>query len=108
MLALILLYFIGKKFYELADKFEKSKWGYAVAGIAIYYAGAIGIGTIIVIILEYFELFNVDSVSDNLLGILIAPFGFISCYVLYIMLEKKWEKEKPQLDNIIEEIGNKE
>ncbi len=108
MLGLILLYFIGKKFYELADKFEKSKWGYAIAGITVYYFGAICIGMIIVLILEYFELFNIDSVNDTVLGILLAPFGIVCCYVLYIILEKKWEKEKPQLDNIIEEIGNKE
>ena len=39
MLGFILLYWIGKYFYKLAEKYQKSEWGYALLGIGSYYGG---------------------------------------------------------------------
>ncbi|TCP26793.1 hypothetical protein EV195_102135 [Tenacibaculum skagerrakense] len=108
MLGLILLYVIGKKFHELADNYEKSKWGYAIIGVIVYYVGAIGIGMILLILLEYLGLINIDGINDVVLSFMIAPFGILSCYLLYRFLEKKWEREKPKVDSDIEQIGNKD
>jgi len=50
MLGLLLIYFIGKYFYDLAILHEKSKWGWAVIGVVSYYAEgfilAFGLGMI--------------------------------------------------------------
>jgi len=37
MFGIILIYWVGKYFYQLAIEFNKSKWGYAVLGLATYY-----------------------------------------------------------------------
>ena len=35
MLGLLLIYFIGKYFYDLAAEFEKNKWLYAILGVVM-------------------------------------------------------------------------
>ena len=95
MIGLLLLYYIGKSFHDLADRHDKSKWGFALLGIASYYAGTMIGGVIIGIIL----LFNspdgeIDASlpSDILLGLLAVPFGLLACWGLHSMLKKNWEK----------------
>ena len=39
MLGFLLIYFIWKYYSELAVEHNKSKWGYALLGIATYYIG---------------------------------------------------------------------
>ena len=35
MLGLVLLYWIGKYFYKLAEEYDKSKWGFAILGLVL-------------------------------------------------------------------------
>lgn len=106
MLGLLLLYFIGKKFSELATEYDKTKWHYVVLSIAIYYVGAIGIMFCISVVLILLESTILERVSDSALGIFGIPFGLISCYLLYIYLEKKWKREIPLSDDsVIDQIG---
>lgn len=105
MLSILLLYFIGKKFADLADKFKKEKWRYVVLGIVTFYGGAILLGMIFFLILELLGFINLETLSDRILGYLLLPFGFLSCYLLYTYFDKKWEKEKPKTDTMIDEIG---
>lgn len=107
MLGLILLYFIGKKFYELADEFEKSKWGFAILGIAFYYIGGLSLLFILGIL---FEVFSPGSVSGNeySYSLFVIPFGLLTVYLLYIYLEKKWKRETPEIDNLIDKIGEED
>ena len=37
MLEIILVITVGKYFYRLADKYKKSKWGYAILGLVVCY-----------------------------------------------------------------------
>ena len=37
MLGLLLIYWIGKKYYELATEHNRSPWGYAILGVFVYY-----------------------------------------------------------------------
>ncbi|CAM1344356.1 hypothetical protein [Tenacibaculum amylolyticum] len=107
MLGLILLYFIGKKFYELADEFEKSKWGFAILGIASYYIGGL---SILFVLGMLFEIFSPGSISgnENSYSLLVIPFGLLTVYILYMYLEKKWKKEMPKIDNLIDKIGEED
>ena len=41
MLGLVLLYWIGKYYYKLAEVYNKSQWGFAILGIVVYYAGIV-------------------------------------------------------------------
>jgi len=109
MLGLILIYFIGKKFYELAEEYEKHKWGLGILGVVIYYAGSIISVLLIGVILalsgsSFFE--NSNSSNDLVAGLIGLPFGLLSCYILYMYLEKKWKKEIVPTESLIDQIGN--
>ena len=104
MLGLILLYWIGKYFYKLAEEYDKSKWGFAIIGIVTYYAGIFMFGFITGIVIELTAPGAIDSINETLLGLMMLPFGILSCYLLYKYLDKTWEKSLP-IDEI-EDIGS--
>lgn len=85
MLGLILLYFIGKSFYKLAEIYGKSKWTFAILGIVVYYAANFATQLFIIYVLEYYE---------NPIGIALAgiPIGLIAWWGLYEYLKKEWAK----------------
>lgn len=93
MLGLLLLYWIGKYYYQLAQKFDKSKWGFAILGIATYY----GVMVVVMLIFVLFCLlagieFDFEA-NEMLLSLAAIPFGLAGVYFLYNFLEKKWKKE---------------
>ncbi len=105
MLGLILLYWIGKYFYKLAEEYDKSKWGFAILGIVVYYAGTFAFGITFGIIAEITNPGLIEGFNETLLGLIALPFGILSCYLLYKYLEKTWEKNKPNPNKLIDEIG---
>ena len=104
MLGALLIYWIGKYFYQLAEEHEKSKCGYAILGIAIYYLGSFGAGIVVGIVFGIISPGYIETVNETLLSVLLLPFGILACYVLYKYLEKSWNKNKSN-SNEIEEIG---
>jgi uncharacterized membrane protein HdeD (DUF308 family) len=104
MLGILLLYWIGKYFYKLAEEYNKNKWVFAIIGIVTYYAGIIIFSFAIGIILELVSPGAIDSIDDTLLGVMMLPFGILSCYLLYKYLDKTWEKNLPV--NEIDQIGS--
>jgi len=106
MLSIFLIYYLGKRIYELADKYNKSKWGYALLSVIIFYLGAIILGVIILLGIEFIaDTAIIDTINDSLLGIAIMPIGFGCWYLFKKYLEKKWDKEKPNTSSLIDEIG---
>ncbi|TMM57146.1 hypothetical protein FEE95_11685 [Maribacter algarum] len=103
MLGLLLLYWIGKYFYKLAEEYDKSQWGYAILGIISYYGGTIFFGIIIGILSEIVAPGSIDTVNETVLGLIMLPFGVLTCYLLYKYFEKTWKKNMPI--NEIDEIG---
>jgi len=93
MFGLLLLYFIGKHFYKLAEEYGNNKWGYAILGIVAYYAGIFLFAFILGIIIEIISPGFIDTINDLLLGIMIIPFGILTCYLLYIALKKRWKND---------------
>jgi len=106
MLGLILIYFIGKKFYDLAQEFEKSQWGFAILGVVIYYAGTFIAGIVIAIGYEISSTNSIENVNEHVLGLIALPFGILSCVGLYNYLRKTWQKNKETNKPNIDEIGN--
>ena len=98
MLGLLLLYFIGRYFYDLAGKHEKNQWVFAIVGIVAYYAGTFFGGIALVIIIEIFELANLDEFNERAFGIMALPFGILACWGMYVFLKKQWEKQPLQPD----------
>ena len=105
MLGLILIYWIGKYFYNLADDYNKSKWGFTILGVVSYYGGLLFFGFAIGIIAEIFSPGFFDGFNETLYGLICLPLGVLTCYLLYQYLEKTWKKEEPMNNNSIDEIG---
>lgn len=105
MLGFVLIYFIGKYYYNLAGYNDKNKWGYAILGIAAYYAGALLFGVMAGIVIELSTNTSVDDMNSFVLGLIGLPFGVGTTALLYHLLKKNWEKNR-QIDlEMIEQIG---
>lgn len=105
MLGLILIYWLGKKFYTLAEDFDKSKWGYAILGVVVYYSGIIAFAVIAAVFVEIVSSGYLDTMNERLFDLACLPFGLLSSYLLFKYLEKTWKKEDPRNNNSIDEIG---
>jgi MFS family permease len=107
MIGFILIYFIGKYFYELAIKYNEKKWLFAILGVVTYYVGS-AIGGLVVGILD--DLFNFGLDFDNrlILSLIALPFGAAACYLFYYLLEKSWSKRAKKEEVSIEDIGKTE
>lgn len=105
MLGLALLYFIGKYYYNLAGNHDKNKWGYAILGIAAYYVGAIILGMILGIIIEFSTNSSVEDMNPLILGLIGLPFGAGTTALVYHLLKKNWDKNKKIDLDMIEQIG---
>lgn len=110
MLGILLLFFIGKIFYKLAEKYEKNKWGFAIIGIVTYYAGTFI--TAIIYGFIYFMMYpdaSDESVETIGLKLIVVVFGLLSCVILHYALENNWKKAKKLKEkDRIHEIGNKD
>jgi amino acid permease len=91
---LILIYFVGKAFSELAHEYNKSRWGFAILGVVSYYIGLLIGGILIGIAGEIIAPDFVDNTSDILLGLMCVPFGVLTCWLTYRLLKKSWSKPK--------------
>lgn len=94
MIGLILLFFVGKAFYVLAENHGKAKLPFAVLGVASYYAGLFLGGMIIAICYEVLMDGSIDDINDMLLGLLGLPFGVLTCWGLYTILKRSWSRKE--------------
>lgn len=92
MIGIFLIYFIGRAFYQLAFEYKKHQWGYAILGVASYYAGSILGGILLVVFAALFFDSDITTWSDIALSIISVPFGGLVCLGLYKILENSWEK----------------
>ncbi|GGZ63472.1 hypothetical protein [Mesonia mobilis] len=61
MIGIVFIYFVGKKFYTLAEEKNKKKWPYAILGVLSYYFGLVTGGILLGILLEIFMPGTIDS-----------------------------------------------
>jgi hypothetical protein len=92
MLEIVFIYFVGKKFYALAEMHNKSKWGFAVLGVVSFYAttflAGVGIG-----LLGYNGM--IDEMSPLVLSLMAIPVGLLGCWGFYSLLKRAWTKDAP-------------
>lgn len=103
MFGLILIYWVGKYFYQLAEKYSQNKWLYAILGIVVYYAGQAIIGFTIGLVTVFFDI-SIDWDNKIMMALIGVPAGALSAYLFYIFLEKKWKNEEVKVDSI-QDIG---
>lgn len=94
MLALIFIYFIGKKFYELAFDYGKNKWVFAIAGVVSYYAAIFISVFIIGITIELNSPGYITESNETWISFLGIPFGMLACWGFYKILENSWSKAR--------------
>ena len=104
MFGILFIYFIGKYFYELAVKFNRNKWLFAILGVVVYYAGS-AIGGIIIGIAAVLLGFDIENANTTALGLLTIPFGIATDYLFYYLLRKNWERNAFLIKDEIQEIG---
>lgn len=92
MLGIILLYNLGKYFYDLALEFDKSKWKYTIFGIIIYFVGQILAGFSMAIIDILFGT-QITSLPSFVVNIIALPFGIFAAWLYYNYLQNKWSKK---------------
>ncbi len=103
MLDLIIIFFLGRSFYQLAQEHDKNPWPYAILAGVIYYATAFctGIGLALVSGVE-----SIDSTFFTIMAVLLALiFALLMCALTYRLLENRWKKApKPPLGgNILDD-----
>jgi TRAP-type C4-dicarboxylate transport system permease small subunit len=74
-------------------------------GIVVYYAGTFVFVIILLFGAEIFSPNYFETVNDRLIDVICLPFGLLSCYLLYNYLKKTWQKEIPNTNKLIDEIG---
>ncbi len=94
MLGLIFLFFIGKNFYTLADKHNKSKWGYAILSIATFYGSQIFFGVLIGLYGLLTENYNILENNELPINLLAIAFALLCIVGLYYLLKNAWSKKK--------------
>jgi hypothetical protein len=92
MIGLLLIYFIGKYFYDLAGQYKKSKWGFAILGVISYYLGILIGGAVIGLLFEFVLEIPVEGFSDIALGLMSIPMGILACWGFYKLLKSQWTK----------------
>lgn len=100
MLEIFALAYTGRKFKELAEKYNKKPWKAILSAIGLYILSAL---TAVIIASIIFR-----GTNTLLLSLISLPIGLSACYGLYHYLENKWEKEPSALVNGIEKIGTKD
>ncbi|MDH4472841.1 MAG: hypothetical protein QE487_09535 [Fluviicola sp.] len=97
MLGLLLIYFVGRAFYRLAETHKRSKWLFAILGVVTYYVTQFlfALGLLSYMMSRGREFTSGDELVITLVGILVGGIG-VSAF--YAILKRAWEK-KPRIDN---------
>jgi purine-cytosine permease-like protein len=101
MLGLLFLYWVGKYYYKLAEKYNKKKWGFAILGIASYYAGILIASVVAGLLIGLYAPQLFDSINDLAFGLMMLPFGFLTTFGLYKFLKMTWIKNEPNPDEVL-------
>ncbi len=103
MLGIFLIYWIGRKFYDLAFLHHRSQWGWAIFGIIIYFVSQIIFGMLIGIVAP--NLLN-DTGGSFVVNILGIGIGLGVWFIVFKFLEKSWDNNDYKRGEIaIEAIG---
>lgn len=104
MIEIVIIYFIGKYFYKLAEEFNKNKWLFAILGIITYFVGA-AIGGVILFFLDMQLDIGINWESKLMLTFILLPFATATCYLLHYLLKLNWEKSVVIVTDEIQDIG---
>ncbi|MBD0825093.1 hypothetical protein [Aestuariibaculum marinum] len=105
MLSILLIYFMGKKFYELAIQYNQNKWLYAVLSIVVYFVSTFIFGIVLAVLDEFVFNWYIDWDNNSFISYLGIPVGLLSLYGFYKFLESRWKKNIVIIKDEIQDIG---
>ncbi len=94
IIGIVLIVLVGRAFYQLAHEYDKSRWGYAIAGVASYYIGLFTSAFIVGIVIELISPGTITESNENMFGLLAIPFGALVCWGFYTWLKRSWERAR--------------
>lgn len=93
MLGLLVIYFFGKSYYDLAKLYGRNAWGYAILGSVIFLASEFLFGVLIGILIVLANLHaEVPSLVFSIASIAFAAF---LTNQIEKAIRRNWEKQKP-------------
>lgn len=106
MLGLLLIYFIGKWFYDLASEFNQSKWLFAILSIVVYYAAILIFGFVLGLLILLFD-WQINLENNFGINLLAIPIGLLADWAFYEFLKMRWKKKIVLVKDEIDDIGKK-
>ncbi len=96
MIGILLLFFITRMFYRLADTYKRSKWLYAILSIVVYYGVTILFYFIVRVIISLNPNTLLSADEELILGLVGIPFGLGALWLLYTLLKRNWSSKGPK------------
>lgn len=92
VLRFLLVFFIGKTFYDLASYHKKSKWLYAFIGMVSYIVPAIFFGLFAFLFIDAVGSppYRIDELHISIISIVV---GLLSCWCIYKYLYSRWKNQ---------------
>lgn len=109
MLGLILLAYIGHKFFDLAKLHKKNEWLFAILGVLIYFVGTFIAGIAMFIFFKVSSpetIARIDETPSYIMDLIALPFGILAAYLSYYFLKKSWEKKSLLVNEDILDIDD--
>lgn len=91
MLSIVLLYFIGKAFYDLAGNHNRNKWGMTIAGLATFFGSQVVLGFVMYMFMEVDIEGNLIAMSEVALNFLAIAVGALMTWAFYELLKHNWK-----------------
>lgn len=105
MLEILLVIYIGRWFFNLAQKHNKNKWLVGILGALSFYAFILISGFLMGIIFAAIEYNAFFELPDIVIGILCIPFGLLGTWGLYRILKSNWERQPLASERVIDDGG---
>ena len=104
ILDILLFYFVGKAFYDLANEYDRSRWGFAVLGVISCYGGVLVGGIVLALIYELGLSKSIEELNEVLLSLMALPFGILMCWGFYHILKRSWSRSSTNSDSASSEV----
>lgn len=90
MLGLILIYFVGRNYFELAHEHNRPAWLFAILGVLTFFFGQFFLGTIVATLI----VSSTGAISDGtylLVSVISIACGAAAIWFMYKRLESFWK-----------------
>lgn len=105
MLEILLVIYIGRWFYRLAEKHNKNKWLVGILGALSFYAFILISGFLMGVVFALMENEAFFELPDIVIGLLCIPFAIFGTWGLYRILKNSWERLPKTSDRVIDDGG---